>query len=310
MRSGQKNILVIGGSYFIGRSFVEFMAENHDGNLFLMNRGNRPLNINGITEIQADRHNAKQAGAVLQMHPWDGVVDFCGYAPDDINRLIPFLSRSTIAHYIFISSAAVYAPTRDLPVREDAFKVEGPQPHLGPAADYGFHKYLAETSLIAGCRNAGIPYTILRPTIVYGEYNYAPREQYFFDLILSGRPVVIPEPDLSLFQFVYVKDIATIISGCLGNRETYAKAYNLSAPELISYNRLVDLLRRIIGRTVRKEAMPIDRINQEGIPLPFPLDCHFIFDGSRISRDLAFEYTGLLEGMQQTFAWYRTIERA
>ena len=29
---------------------------------------------------------------------------------------------------------------------------------------------------IAVCKAAGIPYTILRPTFIYGPFNYAPRE--------------------------------------------------------------------------------------------------------------------------------------
>lgn len=309
MSKEQKNILVIGGSYFIGRTFVEFISANRDVNLVVMNRGNRPLYMDNVTEIKADRHNAEQLGYLFRRRRWDGIVDFCGYSPDDIKQVIPFLSRSDVAHYIFISSAAVYAPTLKLPVKENEAKLSGPQPHLGPASDYGFNKYIAETALISGCRNAGVPYTILRPTIVYGPYNYAPREQYFFDLILNNSHVSIPDPDLSLFQFIHVNDIAKIIASCLGNGVTFSKEYNLSAPELVSYGRLVDLLSRIIGRLVNRRTMTIYQIDQERIPLPFPLDCHFIFDGSSISRDLEFEYTELSKGMQQTFEWYRSTAR-
>jgi nucleoside-diphosphate-sugar epimerase len=309
MNTERKHILVIGGSYFIGRIFVESFSKNHNVELVLMNRGNRPLHMNNITEIKADRHNTGQIESVLRMRRWDGIVDFCAYSPDDIHTLFPFISR-TDAHYIFISSAAVYAPTRSLPVKETEEKLSGPQPHLGPASEYGFHKYLAETAVISGCRKAGVPYTILRPTIVYGPYNYAPREQYFFDLILNGSPVVIPDPDLSLFQFVYVKDIAAIIASCLKNTVTFSREYNLSAPELISYARLVDLLGRIIGKTMDIRRMTSYQIDQERIPLPFPLDSHFIFDGSSISRDLEFRYTGFSEGMQQTFEWYRSVRKS
>jgi 2'-hydroxyisoflavone reductase len=310
LSSRPKNILVIGGSYFIGRTFVECMAKSCTDKIFLVNRGNCPLQMEGITEIRADRHNEKEIGSVLQKHSWDGIIDFCGYGPEDINRLVPFFPRSKIAQYIFISSAAVYKLNQELPVKENGAKLSGPQPHLGPASDYGFHKYLSESALISGCRNSGIPYTILRPTIVYGPYNYAPREQYFFDQILNGQSIAIPEPDLPLFQFVYVNDIARITAACLGNKDTYSKEYNLSAPELISYGRLVDLLSRIIGRIAKKNPMTVEQINQKRIPLPFPLDCHFIFDGSRISRDLQFEYTGLLKGMQQTFEWYHGCKKS
>ena len=122
------------------------------------------------------------------------------------------LPRGSVGHYIFISTTSVYAPTRSLPIRENGLKLAGPQPELGPAAGYGFQKWLAEQTVSTHARQLGFPCTCLRPSIIYGQYNYAPRERYFFDLIDQNQIVILPDNELALFQFVSVWDVAEIIT--------------------------------------------------------------------------------------------------
>jgi 3-oxoacyl-[acyl-carrier-protein] synthase-3 len=56
LRSGDaKRILVIGGSYFLGRVFVEEMIKQDDIALSVLNRGKLPLNKKGVEEIVCDR---------------------------------------------------------------------------------------------------------------------------------------------------------------------------------------------------------------------------------------------------------------
>jgi nucleoside-diphosphate-sugar epimerase len=40
-----KNLLVIGGSYFVGRVFIEELLNNTEYNLYVMNRGRIPLKL-------------------------------------------------------------------------------------------------------------------------------------------------------------------------------------------------------------------------------------------------------------------------
>ena len=299
-----KNVLVIGGSYFVGRVFVEAIAPNAEYRLFAVNRGNRPLGLPGVEEIVCDRNRTGVLRKVLPALPWHAVVDFCGYTPEDVRNVVLSLSPGSVGHYIFISTASVYAPTRSLPIRENAAKLSGPQPELGPAADYGFQKWLSEKTLTAHARQLGFPCTCLRPTIIYGKYNYAPRESYFFDLADRNELVILPDNDLALFQFVSVWDVAEIIMRCMGNPEAFGKAFNLSAEELVSYARFVEVLASITDGPIRTRTVPVSEIDAMGIPLPFPLDSHLIYSGDLARRTLDFSYTSFAAGMQRTYEWY------
>jgi nucleoside-diphosphate-sugar epimerase len=299
-----KKLLIIGGSYFLGRVFIESLAQNNDYRIYVVNRGNRPLNMEGVVEIKCDRNDIAGLKALLPKESWHGVIDFCAYTPQDITNLFSVLPSKNIKHYIFISTVSVYAPTKTLPIKEGAPTLTGPQPELGPAADYGFQKILAEKTMAMQCKHNFIPFTCLRPGIIYGKYNYAPRESYFFDLIRKGQLVVIPDNDLPLFQFVSVWDTARMIVLCMENSDTYNKTFNLSAPELVSYGRLVEILEEIIGRPVSKRFMTVAEIDRQRIPLPFPLDSHLIYSGDLIQQVLNFTYMSLTDGMQRTYDWY------
>ena len=299
-----KNLLVIGGSYFLGRVFVENLSQNNDYRLYVVNRGNRPLNINGVVEIKCDRNDVVRLKEMLPNVSWHGVIDFCAYTPQDISNLFSVLPSKNINHYILISTVSVYAPTKDLPIKEGSPTLTGPQPELGPAADYGYQKLLAEKTMAMQCKHNLIPFTCLRPGIIYGKYNYAPRETYFFDLIRKGQLAVIPDNDLALFQFVSVWDVAQIIVLCMGNPDTYNKTFNLNAPELVSYGRLIEIFEYVTGREIPKRFMSVIKIDQNRIPLPFPLDSHLIYSGDLIQQVLSFTYMSIIDGMQRTYDWY------
>ena len=196
-----------------------------------------------------------------------------------------------------------FTKNNDLPISEEALQVTGPQP--GPHGDYAYNKHLAEEELKIQCKENNIPWTIFRPTFIYGKYNYAPRESYFFDLVEEGKTIILPDNELALFTFLSVWDVARAIIVCIGNKNAYTKAFNLSGEELISYTRFVDVLRIITGKHISVESMSVHQIDALGIPLPFPLDEHLIYSGTLITKEIGFSYTPFVEGMRETYAWFR-----
>ena len=298
-----KNVLVIGGSYFVGKVFVEELSRIPGYAIYVMNRGNAPLNIEGVTEIKCDRHDTEAMSEAIPSIVWNAVVDFCAYTPEDITTMISTLPSHAIGQYVFISTSSIYEKNNDLPISEEALQVTGPQP--GPHGDYAYNKHLAEEELKIQCKENNIPWTIFRPTFIYGKYNYAPRESYFFDLVEEGKTIILPDNELALFTFVSVWDVARAIIVCIGNKNAYTKAFNLSGEELISYTRFVDVLRIITGKHISTESMSVHQIDAQGIPLPFPLDEHLIYSGTLITKDMGFSYTPFVEGMSATYAWYK-----
>jgi len=298
----KKNILVIGGSYFIGRVFVQTLINNSDYAIHLLNRGRNPLRLPGVEEHVCDRNDIATMKKVIPPLDYHAIIDFCADFPHEIETILENLP-GTFKQYIYISTCTVYQPSLELPKFEDSPKISSPHP--GPMEEYGYNKWLLENETKNICASRNIPYTILRPAFVYGPYNYAPRESYFFELLLAGKTIPVPEHSLALFQFIYVKDIANILSACLGNEKAYNNTYNLAAEELISYGKLIDVLQQVSGKRINTKRLSIDTINKHNIPLPFPLDQHEIYSGSLVSSTLDFNYTPFVDGMQETFNFYK-----
>lgn len=301
-----KKILVIGGSYFAGRVFVEELQKEKDLDVHVFNRGRFKLGFGHIIEHYGDREEADQIRSAIPDEEWDAVVDFCGYSPMHIEKMLDNVPGN-IKQYIFISTTTIYQKNFDLPIREDAPKLSGPQFELGPAAYYGYDKWLAECALRQMCDKKRIVYTILRPAIIYGFYNYAPREQYFFDLLREKKSIVVPDCSLALFSFIWVVDMASIIIRCIGEEKTYNQEFNLSSDELVSYPRIIEVLEEIIGEKIDVLYKTVDKINSERIPLPFPLNEHLVSSGSKLNQLLNFDYTPFKNGLRETHDYYHMV---
>lgn len=301
-----KKILVIGGTYFAGRVFVEELTKAKDVDVHVFNRGRIPLGISGVTEHRGDREDVNQIQRAIPAEEWDAVVDFCAYTPSHVELLLNTL-QGKIAQYIFISTTTIYQNSWNLPIREDAPKVFGPQPELGPHASYGYDKWRAEHVVRKACARTGMPYTILRPAIIYGFYNYVPREQYFFDLLQRGEAIVIPDNGLALFSFIWVVDMAQMIISCIGEEKAYDQEFNLTSDELVSYPRIIEVLEEITGKKIPVTRKPVPEINRERIPLPFPMDEHLVYSGAKWQRLLNFDHTSFTTGMREAFNYYLMI---
>lgn len=298
----EKNILVVGGSYFLGRIFMQKLSRMDGYSIHVLNRGRFPLRIPGVAEYKADRHDTETLRNMLPKIRFDAAVDFCAYCPGDARGLLESIPGG-VGQYVYISSCAVFEPSPDFPKHEDAPKLSA-QPS-GPAGEYAFNKYLLELESNEVCADSGIHLTILRPCFVYGPYNYAPRESYYFNRILSGQKIPMPRNNLALFQFVYVQDCAQITAQCLCNPSVYNNSYNLAAPEQICYEKLLSVLSGAAGRAPETEYFDLEEILRQNIPLPFPLEQHELYAGEKIVRALGVSYTPFEQGIRESFGFYK-----
>ena len=303
-----KNVLIIGGSYFAGRIFVEELIKKKEYNIHIFNRGNVPLKKKEVVELRGNRENEEDIKSRIPDLNWDVLVDFCAYNPDHISKMVNNLP-GTLKHYIFISTTSIYEDVLDVPVTEDAPKLTASQPELGPYADYGYNKWLSECILKEECAKKGIEFTCLRPSIIYGEYNYAPRESKFFDLIREGAPLVSPEPGLALFSFVYVVDLAHIIIKSILNKNMFNHGLNVASEELVSYPMLYDVLKKISKKDFGTISMNIETIKSRQIDMPFPPDTHLAYSGKRLQDILDFKFIPFIDGMEKTYNYYEMVQK-
>ena len=155
-------------------------------------------------------------------------------------------------------------------------------------------------------------WTVLRPGILYGPYNYAPRESLYIQMMV--RQQILPritDAD-GRIHLVYVKDAAEAILQCQCNPLTYGKAYNICMGEPVTYGSLTDILLRVCDRPVQELPISAEQAQRQGIPLPFAVREQEteLYDNARSLRELGLVYTTLEEGMGKTYRAFKNVYQA
>ena len=299
------NVLVIGGSYFLGRVFCMVAARAGDMELTLVNRGRYSMtHLPNLREFRSDRHDPVGLAALPETD-WDAVVDLCAYAPGDIRTLLEAL-RGSVKRYILLSTADVYARGQDAPDETGALLSEQGE---GPAAEYAWCKRLLEGELALECTVRGTEQVILRPSFLYGPYNYAPRESWFIQKIVRGEPIPVPSDATGRFQFVYVTDAANAICACIRQDAAANQSFNLAAPEVLDYPAFIEALKAVSDLPFSTYPVTVEQILRESIPLPFPLTAeeNELYSGEKLQRVLGLSYTPLHEGMEKTWRAFKSV---
>jgi nucleoside-diphosphate-sugar epimerase len=295
-------ILVIGGSYFLGRVFV--MQASPDYEITLLNRGTYSMESFGVHQIKRDRNNAATLQDITE--DYDVAVDFCAYNKGDINNILSNI-KGKISHYIFISTVDVYEHGT-FNLKDEDYRYENREIQ-GESGDYIKGKIALENELKSECQARNINYTILRPSIIYGPYNYAPRESVYIQIIVQNNLLPhITDAD-GKFQLVYVKDVAEAIIKCIDNPKAANQTYNIGPDEILDYNIFYQSLKEASDIDCAELSMTIQSAAAQNVPLPFPLtemETELI-NNTKSKTDLEITYTPIKEGMKKTYNAFKNV---
>lgn len=295
-------ILVIGGSYFLGRVFLIQAAKSHD--ITVVNRGTYSVEELGVHQIKGDRRNS----SVWQENTeeYDVIIDFCAYEENDIATVLNNFSGKA-KQYIFISTVDVYR--RGLNQIKNENTPYETRAISGSAGEYISGKIALEQALITECEKKNINYTILRPSIIYGPFNYAPREAAFIQLAVQNRMLPhITDAD-GKFQFVYVKDVANAIIKCMLNETAYKNAYNICNDTISDYDSFFNGLKAVIDVPVEELKFTVSEALAQNVPLPFPVNVSEteLYSNEKSVQELGVCYTPFSEGIEKTYNAFKHV---
>jgi UDP-glucose 4-epimerase len=292
-------VLVAGGTEFISLHLVRaLLRDGHQ--VAVLNRGRRPGRLPaGVPTLVADRKDHAALRAALAGERFEGLVDVT-YAPtlgEDVEALLD--APAAVGHVVFVSTGRVYDHACPIPFDEDT-------PRTLYWGEYARNKIAGEDVLLRRHRERGLPVTIVRPTHVYGPLNTRNNETFFFDRLVRGRPVLVPDGGGWLRQFGHVEDLADAMAALLGAPAAFGRAYNVTGEEVISQVGLVELIADVVKRPLTLVHAPTP---PGGAPVAFGqnlvYDCHAVYTTTRIRTELGVRprYT-LAAGLAQTFEWY------
>ena len=283
-------VLIMGGTRFIGVYLAQILLEQgHE--VVLFNRGNRPAPASGIQQIQGDRTDPTQLREKLASEQFDAIFDNNGRELSDTQPLAEIF-QGRVRHFIYVSSAGVYLKSDQMPHREG----DPTDPNSRHKGKFETETYLAQ---------AGLPWTSVRPTYIYGPQNYNDLEAWFFDRIVRDRPLPIPGNGLHLTQFGHVKDLARAMAATLGNQQAVGQIYNISGDRYVTFDGLARTCALAAGKS--PDSLKIVHYDPKkfnfGKRKPFPLRIqHFFADVHKamVQLDWQPEYD-LVAGLKDSF---------
>ena len=159
------------------------------------------------------------------------------------------------------------------------------------------------------CGKRDISCTVLRPAILYGPLNYAPRESVYIRLLARNRVLPRITDAAGSFQFVYVKDAAQAVLNCLLNPRAYGQAYNLCGEEVLTYEDFFRELGKASDVEAREIPLTAREAESQGLPLPFPLTEAEteLYSNEKSKEELGLRYMDIGEGMARTYRAFRDI---
>jgi nucleoside-diphosphate-sugar epimerase len=163
-------------------------------------------------------------------------------------------SRDNIKHFIFLSSSMVYGNFKTSEVNEESL--------CEPIGIYGALKYAAEKIIIAYNQVFNLPYTILRPSALYGERCISRRVgQIFIENALFDKELLINGDGKEKLDFTYIEDLTDGIVNIINNKNSINQIFNLTYGEGREINEMIEILKKSfpklkIKKVERDDLMP------------------------------------------------------
>lgn len=213
--------------------------------------------------------------------------------------------------FVFMSSVAAAGPSGRQKMLTESDECR-------PVTDYGISKLEAERLLIEN--RDKIPFTILRPSLVYGPRNL----EGIFGLFRNIAKGIKPDIGEGMTSLIYVKDLARASLLAAENEESRGKIYFIGNQRVVSYREFSDIIAKAMGKAAIRLRIPILFLYIAGALLQtiskvtgtrpqFDLrrvrditHRYWTCDPSKFSRETGFNpHYSLREGVSEAVSWYR-----
>ena len=233
-------LLVLGGTHFVGRAVVETALARGD-NVTTVNRGLGGPDATGVEALRADRTDREELEACLSGRTWDAVIDTWSGAPSVV-ALSSSLLSGHVQHYGYVSSASVYRWPMPAGADETAPTVDA-DPGSSDDGDYAANKRGAELAVLDHFPDRAL---LARAGLILGPYENVGRLPWWLRRLARGGRVVAPGPRNRPLQLIDARDLAGwMLSGA---DRGLAGAFNsVSRPGHTSIGELLDVAHQIVG---------------------------------------------------------------
>lgn len=303
----KKKVLILGGTMFTGRMLVEKLLESNQHDVTLFNRGKSNAGIfPSVKQVNGNRETVD----VLQItnQHWDCVIDFSGYYPVSFEKLLNVLDGK-VKRYIFISTISVFDISkysgRFITAQDETLFCSDEQKTSKLPDAYGEKKAAIERLLLS---QNNMEVIILRPSFIYGQYDWTDRFYYWLYRSKFSDKVLLPPNEFPL-SLTYVHDLANAAFNAI-DAPHKAQVYNAISCNGITLRQVVEAAANELNREIDFVSSTDELLEKHGtdysaFPLYVPIPLQI--QGSEWLHDFSTTPVSFTDSITQSLQYAESV---
>lgn len=302
-------ILITGGAGFIGSNFVQYIHDNYDYEIVVLDKLTYAGNTDNLKDIldeiqfiKGDIGNEDDVKTAMQdcdlvvnfaaeTHVDRSIVDPSIFVKTDVlgtYNLLEYVRKYDVEKYLQISTDEVYGS-----IENGSFSEES---NLDPSSPYSASKAGGDMLVRAYYKTYDIPALITRSSNNYGPYQYPEKLIPLFILnAMNDKPLPVYGTGENVRDWIYVMDNCKGIDTVL-NKGKLGEIYNIGGGNEKNNLEITHLILDILGKPESLITFVEDRLGHD---LRYSLDSSKTM-GLGWKPEWSFE-----DGLKETVEWYR-----
>lgn len=308
-----RRALLLGGTSFFGKTIAKILVERgYELTLFTRGQASRE-GLPPHRHVRGDRKKREDVLAVGKLAAWDLVVDNIAYDAHEMSHALEAFSG--VGRYVFCSTVSVYRFARQRfahPLKEDYVDYDYRPPTEKPGDvhwDYARGKMEAERLLV---RQGRLPWTIVRPPVVYGPEDPTLRGFWYLARVQDGGPLLLPDGGAQTFRLVDADDCAGAHVDAGECKAAVGQAFNVAQWETITLREFVEEGARTLGKPPNFVSIPGELLGEKLTDFggPWAPMAPFIPDYAKATAAWGFAPTPFPVFAERAARWYLANEAA
>ena len=292
-------VLVTGASGMVGRNLLAYLKDKGVDTI--------PTDLSGW-EVSGDLLDRSFVFEKLASLDFDAIIHMA--AVTDIRRtvedpklcfevncfgtlnMLELARRRKVSRILCTSSANVYGAPKKNPVDEDA--------PFDPRVPYDYSKVVSENLAMSFFKTKGLPVTLTRSWLLFGEYDQPTRAVIrFIRACLKGEALTLFNGGRDTTSPSHAINFAKLALAVLDDEKAVGRAYNFGGERPVSIRELAETVKKLTDSSSQLNLAP-PRTELEAEPqVSYPaLD--------RVKSELGYRHELTLEqGLQRTIEWVR-----
>jgi short-subunit dehydrogenase len=239
-------IFITGSTGFIGKKFLDLLLKSHkDHQLVLLQRHSNGINFPNLRILESDLHNVESykqelldSDYVFHIAASADVTSSIESVSNDhaaLEKMLGYLKgNANFKRFVFISTIGAYDRAPNDPLKHPISNLS----QRNPRSKYGILKLKSEILI----KESHIPFTIFRPSWVWGEGMRASSHLAFFNRLMEKGSIVARVGFSGLASFVHVDDLAQGLAKVIQDNNKYLnKSYFVATED----QKISDLMKKL-----------------------------------------------------------------